>query len=67
MVLLAYISHLGFGINCFFVKQFHVTSQEEKQKQIPKNSLNKLTGIYRKIGLVRLQTPLSPLSEVLRF
>lgn len=64
LVLLACISHLDSSSICFSVQQFHLISWGGGGGEIsPANS----GEFYRKIRLVRLLTPLSPLSEVLRF
>lgn len=64
LVLLACISHFDSSTFFFFVQQFHLTSWSGDGGEIsPANSQE----FYRKIRLVRLLTPLSPLSEVLRF
>lgn len=64
LVLLACISHLDSSTICFFVQQFHLTSWGGSGGEMsPANSQE----FYRKIKLVRLLIPLSPLGEILRF
>lgn len=62
LALLACISHSC--TICFFVQQFHFPGKTNRPNKHTKKILpNKFTGIYRKRRLVRVLTPLSPLSE----
>lgn len=64
LVLLTCISHLDSSTICFFLQQFHLTSYSGDGGEISQANSEEF---YSKIRLARLLTPLSPLSEVLRF